>query len=64
MNRRVDPPLEPIGQSAILYVRPNALRLHNQYIHPFRYGNQNQMAQAVLFVQNGTLGRACGAVEK
>ena len=25
--------------------------------HPI-YGNQNQVAQAVLFVQNGTLGRA------
>ena len=26
--------------------------------HPI-YGNQNQVAQAVLLVQNGTLGRAC-----
>ena len=31
--------------------------------HPI-YENQNQVAQAVLFVQNGTLGRACGIVEK
>ena len=29
----------------------------NQFIH-FVYGNQNQVAQAVLLVQNGTLGRA------
>ena len=31
--------------------------------HPI-YGDQNQVAQAVAAVQNGTLGRACGTVEK
>ena len=36
---------------------------NNPFIH-FVYGDQNQVAQAVLLVQNGTLGRACGAVEK
>ncbi len=36
----------------------------NEIVHHPIHGNQNQVAQAVLFVQNGTLGRACGTVEK
>ena len=30
----------------------------NPFIH-FVYGNQNQVAQAVLLMQNGTLGQTC-----
>ena len=31
---RIELPIEPVGQSAILYVRPNATYLHDLYIHP------------------------------
>ncbi len=33
------------------------------FIHQI-YANHNLVAQAVLFVQNGNLGRACEAIEK
>ena len=58
--RQIEPPI--IGDS--IYPPETQRARTNEIVHHSIYGNQNQVAQAVAVVQNDTLGRACGTVEK